>query len=789
MAGCFDLLLKIDGVDRTSLLIHESLMIDQSNDGLNSTCVFDLLDQAVVRGDAWTVEHTHIETDGDVITGYLTFFPQTKVDICITNVAGTVIYFAGLLARLTATHMGAVEIRGHVTPESEVLRCECVDYNQVLEEMVIDDFREYGGLTDKQLIDDVFDEFVAPFDDPYDIDYATHVTAVPHAFDIITFDSVTVRQFMDTLCGITGAVWYVDYERKLHYAASEAAIIPAWHLSDVPDEVNSFAYFDDISKEKDATNLVNRVFVVGGPVSLWFIDADSIATYGSHRAIVRDTSLIDIDDIEAKGNAILEKLKHPVVIYRLKTYKGTPGGGATNVIRAGQFIRIVSAFYDLDEAFLINSLTITFPVDGTPVYEITCGGLDSSASGAAGRYDLDQIHVPNITPSSLPIASRGWGHDMTFSSTDYRTVAWEGPGGGDGTITAADGQEFDITPANTGNMGNVTYIYLDTSLSLTVLRHSVNPEDSIGLGKILIAVCAPGIPAAAPQPEVLAMYQVFGGGAGTTLFLHADNIAGNCITANEMYVNFLSAIVADMGVLTAGEIRMYSGTWDADADGFRIVVNEIAGQLNGVDQIIISGTDGKLTAGAGAVVLDEDGVTIEGEELADPLAFSDPNALKYVYDDSGTPRRIGEVIGCYRHDGGDIGVMAVRASRVAGDPWTDLCTVILIAKDDVAGTDVRLYVNSDGVVSVIGSTDFQTNAMITASGDIKTLTDARIGGGLIVGSTGIDPVAGRIYTDGANTDGTKGWELGARHAGTVSLTGHIDIWINGTHYQVNCKTV
>ena len=64
--ACLDLKLKINGVDRTSLLIHETLTIDQTNDGLNSTCTFDLLDEAVIREDIWTVEETRVE-DGDVL--------------------------------------------------------------------------------------------------------------------------------------------------------------------------------------------------------------------------------------------------------------------------------------------------------------------------------------------------------------------------------------------------------------------------------------------------------------------------------------------------------------------------------------------------------------------------------------------------------------------------------------------------------------------------------------------------------------------------------------------------
>lgn len=591
------LVVTVGGVDRTSSLVHETVSVSQSNDGLNSTCVFNLLDEDVVRQEVWTVGITRVE-DPDPITDYVAL-AGTKVEVSIVD--GGTTYFAGILSRVSATHLGSTEILGYITPETKVSRCECHDFNQLLEESVIDELEEYGAKTDEELIDDVFGKYVT------DIDFATHVDGGAYVFDEIEFEGITVRQFLDTICAQSKCIWYVDYSKKLHYALAEDNA-PAWHLSDTPDDVNSFEYFDDITQEIDATNLVNMVFVVGGPVSLWFVDADSRAKYGDHKAIVRDTGLVDIDDIEGKGNAILEKFKDPIVTYQVKTYK--------DGLRAGMHVRLVSAFYDVDKTFLINNLVITFPVDGNPVYEITCGGLDSSASSAAQRSIGDQIVDPTvpIDPWQLPIAALGWAHDLEFSAPDHETVEWSA-----GTITTAAGQEFAISAGNTddpGAMVGVTYVYLDRAISETALQVTDAAEHTVGAGRILVAVCAPsGIPGPDPA-EVFAMYQVFGGGTGTILFLHADNIAANCLTANEIAANSiltahlvadavtaakidvanLQAVSADMGVLTAGEIRMYAGVWDVNATGFRLNATEIAGQNTGVDQVVISAATGRLVA-------------------------------------------------------------------------------------------------------------------------------------------------------------------------------------------------
>jgi hypothetical protein len=90
--------------------------------------------------------------------------------------------------------------------------------------------------------------------------------------------------------------------------------------------------------------------------------------------------------------------------------------------------------------------------------------------------------------------------------------------------------------------------------------------------------------------------------------VEADKIKAGAVTATKLSVASLSAISADMGELTAGVIKMGTGTKDDDLDGFQIDADEIVGQENGVDQVSLRASDGRIIAGGGAVVLDADGV-------------------------------------------------------------------------------------------------------------------------------------------------------------------------------------
>lgn len=790
------LALMIDGVDHISELVHESLRVNQTNDGLNSMCFFDIRDAGVIQKDAWTVEVTRVE-DGDVITGHTTF-SEPKVEVSIVD--GATVYFAGILSRIVVQPVGQILIGDRQQPEVQLLRCSCHDFNQLLEESIIDSLEEYVNQTDEAIIDDIFTKYVTG------IDFATHVDGGAITIKGMSFENMTVRQMMDQLVARTNYVWYVDYSKKLHYSEAEANA-PAWHLSDHPDLVNSFSYLDPVGREKDATNLVNMIFVVASTGGTWFTDAASRAVYGDHKAIIRDERLSITESIALKAATLLERFKDPEIIYTVKIYK--------DGLRAGMHIRFVCAYLDIDNTFLINRLRIEFPVDGEPIYVLTLGGLESSMGGAAQRLTLDRIYdPPPIAPSQLPLASRGWGHDLVFSSVDDDTVEWAV-----GTLTTASGQDFAIAAGNTddpGAMTEKTIVYLDIVEDPTPphdLQMTTDETAALGVNKIMVAVCWPSGVA-----TVDAGFQVFGATGELATYLNATNVIANSITANEIFGNTLSVIAADMGLLTAGEIRMYANTWDVDADGFRLLAAEIAGQLNGVDQIVLSGVDGKLYAGANAVRLDNEGLTL--------LGLGDGRIVRFKYDDAGTERLMGQVYAGWGGGGADPLSTFLTARRQAGAPWPANIQVVLAAVDEIAATDVRLRVFSGGVVDIVGSTYFATNANVRIGGglhvgsiagdadddDLWVDKDLRVGRGAYIGQIGVAPPADGliveaqvrfghglyvgaigagaddddIWCDGeiSTTGGTTRWELGAINMAAPTPDRCVELWINGAKYLI-----
>ncbi|MEK7179997.1 MAG: hypothetical protein AAB706_00820, partial [Patescibacteria group bacterium] len=158
--------------------------------------------------------------------------------------------------------------------------------------------------------------------------------------------------------------------------------------------------------------------------------------------------------------------------------------------------------------------------------------------------------IANSTATDISLL--GWQHDLTFSSTDFDTAAWTS-----GTITLSSGRTFSISAGNTGNMVALTYIYLSTADSLTVLQTTTTASTAIGANKILVAVAQNNSDSTAKV-----WLQVYGGKGG--IFLGVDNLAANSASTNEFIANtanikdliVTNAKVNDLAVskLTAGSI-------------------------------------------------------------------------------------------------------------------------------------------------------------------------------------------------------------------------------------------
>jgi hypothetical protein len=217
----------------------------------------------------------------------------------------------------------------------------------------------------------------------------------------------------------------------------------------------------------------------------------------------------------------------------------------------------------------------------------------TDTSGNSSAYV--EIGAP-VTPDSISgdwtdLGLLGWTHSLVFSAADNNTIAWTA-----GDINLPAGTTYNIDAGNTGDIAAITYIFLDTAVSVTVLQLTTTASAATGAHRLLIAVCQ-NVAAGS-----LAVFQVFGGSATSGILVTADVIAANTITANEIAANTITASEIAANTITASEIAANTIT-AAQIAAFTITAAEIAAatitadRLNVLTLSAISADLGTITAG------------------------------------------------------------------------------------------------------------------------------------------------------------------------------------------------
>lgn len=118
-----------------------------------------------------------------------------------------------------------------------------------------------------------------------------------------------------------------------------------------------------------------------------------------------------------------------------------------------------------------------------------------------------------------------------------------------------------------------------------------------------------------------AVFGVYGNGnttktwGGLTLSV-GDVLIGSASRGGYVFWDNSAATVAIRGSVTidqassltgSGTLKIGTGTKDSTLNGWQFDTSEFVGQSNGVDQVVLNATTGKLTAGAGSVTLDASG--------------------------------------------------------------------------------------------------------------------------------------------------------------------------------------
>jgi hypothetical protein len=311
------------------------------------------------------------------------------------------------------------------------------------------------------------------------------------------------------------------------------------------------------------------------------------------------------------------------------------------------------------------------------------------------------------------VSLAGSAHDLRFSATDHDTVAWTS-----GTLTGLDGATYAIDAGNTGNITQLTFIFLDINVSPTVLQTTTVGRDSVGNGRFLICVCED-----VADTGKSAQFQVMGSPDSRGLFT-ANNIAANTITGNEIVANSIDAThVASLlftgknAVFTMGTV----GGWTMAAD--KLYNNDFI--LNADDEQMLIGAATAPMTGAGI--------------------FIGLDGLDYEF-------RAGDPSGDYIHWNGSTlsvkGDLVLAGGTFAGEIQTDEL-VLKDAAGDYAGS---IENNLTGLV--INSEDATAAITITNS-------DIRFAHAIVPEvPDGIDWGTNMIYMTGVAESGSSGGSLG-----------------------------
>jgi len=307
------LTITVGGSNITAYVDVRSLSIEEvATGGVVATCRFSVRDHS----------------------GTVTINPKAVVNV---DDDGTTV-FAGEVVEISDGQEGITKTWGIV----------CQDNNILLDETVVASASYAATVADSYILGNATYGLFPLYRS--DINAVTYVGTVDASMEAVEFAGMTLRECLDDLCRRTGARYYVDYNKNLHYFATEVNAA-GFSLSTSPNGTTSFG-FGGFKRSRSAGRLANKVFVLGKEVSNWVTDPASIITYGERHAVSRDERITTAQGITDRGNAILDRYDLPRSSYELWTEK--------DGLRAGMSVALVNATWAINSTFYIRRIRMEF---------------------------------------------------------------------------------------------------------------------------------------------------------------------------------------------------------------------------------------------------------------------------------------------------------------------------------------------------------------------------------------------------------------------------------------------
>ncbi len=176
-------------------------------------------------------------------TGAETYEPEVGQSVVVTRNGSTI--FGGVILRIDETIEASTIIRYQV---------ECVDYSQYLKRQLVTE--RYTNTTVGAIIADLVTKYTSAGDGIT----ANHVSS-ELAIKSFSFDRLKLADCLQKLADALSYVWYVDYDKDIHFFPKNAEIAP-YGLTDTSGNY----IYNSLQITSDLSQIRNSVLVQGGEV-------------------------------------------------------------------------------------------------------------------------------------------------------------------------------------------------------------------------------------------------------------------------------------------------------------------------------------------------------------------------------------------------------------------------------------------------------------------------------------------------------------------------------------------
>ena len=359
--------------------------------------------------------------------------------------------------------------------------------------------------------------------------YASGFTANVDCSSVISkieFENIPLSSCLDKLAELTDYYWYLDPDDIIQFFASGVKTAP-FNLTDT----NGKYIFKSLEIKENYSEIRNRVTIKNEDISYTANDIPSQTAYGIREVIRLDGRITTLAGAQQMAEAIVSQYKDPFYEGKFQTIEAG--------LHSGQKINIQSDIRNLNKDFIIKSVNFRMKTPNDFIYEV-----EVMTRKWAGLVDVLQDTLIEKEHKEIFIGDRQWMHDLLFEADGYNKIKWSA-----GTIRLSDGSYYNIDAGNTGVITEINIIYLQPSVSETVLQKSTTLSDGIGPGKIALGYAKPSD----DIEEEASFFPVFW---GKGVSIPGGNIAAKTVLAEQLSVNELSAITGNLGSINSGMMNV-----------------------------------------------------------------------------------------------------------------------------------------------------------------------------------------------------------------------------------------